>query len=271
VYMNRWFYLDHEPASGAENMAWDEFLFDRAGRLRDSPVLRLYRFDPPAVTIGYHQAPDAVLDVDSLCRGGVDLVRRITGGRALLHEGELTYCVVTPSCGGIFKDGWADAFVSISSAIVEALRSLGVDAGLSGGKHRSGVKGLVPPCLASSGRYEITVRGRKVVGSAQRRTRHAILQHGSILLVPGSERITAYLKGDWDSIRERITSVFEECGGAVGEREVRSAVKEAFAASFYADFHPFDPSPSEREEVRRRTLEKRLEFACVRPAEVSLR
>jgi lipoate-protein ligase A len=270
AHMNRWHYLDHEPASASENMAWDEFLLDRAERLRGSPVLRLYRFDPPAVTIGYHQAPEAILDLDSLRRDGVDLVRRVTGGRALLHEGELTYCIVAPAGNDALGGGFAYAYASISAAIVKALRSLGVDAALSGGRRGDDARGLTTPCLVSACRHEITAGGKKIVGSAQRMTGRAILQHGSILLLPGSERITAYLKGDWDSLRNRITSVSEECGTVVSEREMRSAVKDAFASSFSAVFGAFDPSPAEREEIRRRAMEKDLEFACGRPAEVPL-
>jgi lipoate-protein ligase A len=257
--MNRWHLLDDEAMTAAENMARDEFLLERAERVGTAPVLRLYSFDPPAVSIGYHQDPAAVLDLGALARRRIDLVRRITGGRALLHEGELTYAVCAPMGTSAFGAGLVDTFLAISGVLVSALRSLGVDATLGSGR-RGHRPGNGAPCLVSVSRYEVAVRGRKIAGSAQRRTRKAFLQHGSILLRPASGRIAGYARGDWPSLENRITSVTEERGGAVRESEVRSALIDAFAARFSIRWEPLELSRADAAELGRRTRERQSEF-----------
>ena len=115
--MERWFLLDDNPASGARNMALDEFLLDKAERERMPPLLRLYAFDPPAVTIGHHQGSAHGLDLELLRRDGVEVVRRFTGGRALLHAGELTYCVVAGTDRPPFDTHLQASYLRISEAL----------------------------------------------------------------------------------------------------------------------------------------------------------
>ena len=94
--MERWFLLDDGAAPAAWNMALDEFLLGMVQRKRTAPVLLLYSFDPPAITLGYHEDPLRVLDMRSIERDSIDVASRFTGGRALLHDDELTYCIVGP-------------------------------------------------------------------------------------------------------------------------------------------------------------------------------
>jgi len=264
--MDRWLFLDDGPAPGAENMARDELLFERAQRGAGSPVLRLYSFDPPAVTIGYHQDAERVLDLDALRADGIDWVRRITGGRALLHEGELTYCVASPLGTAFFGARLGETHLAISEALRAALCSIGIDANISRGRGHASGNGITPPCLCSVSRYELAVRGRKIAGSAQRKTAAAFLQHGSILLTPDSARIARYARGAWNSIADRITSVSEELGGAVDADALRAALAEAFSDMFNIEWRPLRLTDRDEEEVRRRALAKRGEwsdmFAC---------
>lgn len=262
--MNRWFLFDDEPFPGNENMARDEFLLERAECGGTEPVLRLYTFRPPAVTVGYHQNPNRILDIGSLRSDGIDVVRRITGGRALLHDGELTYCVAASLDSKIFGSGLHETFLKISGAIAMALRFLGVDACISDGRYHSGDGGLISPCLVSVSRYEVTAGGRKIVASAQRRTKSAFLQHGSILLTPASGGIAGYLNDGWDYLGDRITSVSEETGCGVDERNVRSALIAAFAELFSVGWEPFELSWENLEDIGRRRSEKRAEF-CENP------
>ncbi len=267
--MERWFLFDDNPASGAENMARDEFLLERVAGEEHTPVLRLYSFQPPAITIGYHQDPLAILDIDALRRDRIELVRRITGGRALLHDNELTYCVAarvdSRSCG----TGLRDTFLRISEALTMALRSLDVNAHISNGCTGHSRQELRPPCLASVSRYEITVRGKKIVGSAQRRMGSVFLQHGSILLGPGSLRIVKYLGGMWDSMDDRITSIAEELEREVDAQEVRSSLVEAFSVRFGITLQPTRFSVSEEEEIELRSIEKRRELSHIKGMEVA--
>jgi lipoate-protein ligase A len=267
--MEQWFLFDDNPASGAENMARDEFLLERVDREEHTPILRLYSFQPPAITIGYHQDPLEILDIDALRRDRIELVRRITGGRALLHDKELTYCVAAQvdswSCGA----GLRDTFLRISEALTIALRFLGVNARISNGCTGRGRPGLTPPCLASVSMYEITVRGKKIVGSAQRRTRSVFLQHGSILLGPGSSRIARYLGGTWDSMGDRITSIAEELDREVDAQEVRSSLVEAFSVRFGITLQPTRFSVREEKEIEWRSIEKRRELSHIKGMEVA--
>ncbi len=156
----------------------------------DDPVLRIYRWEPSAVTIGYNQ------DLGDFAEGaaraaGYDVVRRPTGGRAILHADELTYAVVGTSPGPLFGSSLHDVYMTINRALVGFLAGLGVDAEISDGESREDARGLV--CFKSAGRYEIAVGGRKIIGSAQRRSGGCFLQHGSILAGPGHLELLRFL------------------------------------------------------------------------------
>ena len=246
--MPRWYSLDDGPMSGAQNMARDEYIFNRVRGNPGQIILRTYSFEPPCISIGFHQNPEEVLDVEAVCRDGIDLVKRITGGRALLHHEEFTYCIAAGGQTDIFGAGLGETFTRISEVLIEALNSLGVNASLSGGrKQQEG--GAHSPCLASVSRYEITAEGKKIVGSAQRRWGPFFLQHGSVLRGRGSLKISRYLPGGWRDISEQITSLREQTGSDPGHEEIRKAVKGAFASLMGAEFERLDLSESERDEI----------------------
>ena len=176
--------------TGEANMAADRRLLD-GHRPGDDPVLRLYRWDPPAITVGYNQNLED-FDAAAARAAGYDVVRRPTGGRAILHADELTYAVVGSSPGPLFGDSLHAVYMTINRALVAFLAELGLAAEISEGEDRADARGLV--CFRSAGRYEIGVAGRKVVGSAQRRTRGCFLQHGSILAGPGHLELLRFLR-----------------------------------------------------------------------------
>lgn len=269
--MDRWYFLDDDPSSGPENMARDEFLFHRAKREGGPPVLRFYSFEPPAVTIGYHQDPALVVELDLLRRNGIDVVRRITGGRALLHAGEFTYCIVVSQSNRLYRGGLHNTYLAIAQALEAALRNLGIDASISNGRWERRDKTLKPPCLASVSKHEITAQGKKIVCSAQRRTRGAILQHGSILLESGSEEIVTYAKGDWGLLNERMTNVSAEIGRRVDVEEVKASLLEAFAGCFGAAWMPLTLSASDEREIESLAMEKQNEFSSLCSEEVTSR
>ena len=160
------------------------------------PALRLYRWRPWAVSLGYHQREDHLI-AERLRADGIDIVRRPTGGRAILHAEELTYSVVMSVAG----QGVLHVYNAISRALVRGLRHLDVEVSLQRSqpnfpeayRHASSI-----PCFASSARYEIEWRGRKLVGSAQRRYladgKEVVLQHGSILCGPAHLNLVDYLR-----------------------------------------------------------------------------
>ena len=259
--MTEWSLIDDRPSSAAFNMAADEFMLDRACRGGVEPVLRIYGFDPPAVTVGFHQDPHRILDLDALAGDGIELARRITGGRALLHDGELTYCVVSPLDHPSFGGGLQKTFLEISAAVVDALRAIGVPARISGGKRAHRREGMDAPCLVSTSRHEVTSGGRKIVGSAQRRTRSAFLQHGSILVRPASARIADYMRGERQEISSMVTSVYEETGSETAEESLRKALPGSFAARFGVALAARTLDPGDLEEIGARARLKAEEFS----------
>jgi lipoyl(octanoyl) transferase len=177
--------LTDGPASGAENMARDEALL-QAG----VPALRFYSWHPACVSIGFFQNPERDIDLDYLAHAGIDLVRRPTGGRAVLHEHEITYAMVLPE--RYLPPGTAASYRLMADMIVSALASLGVACEV---KPPAGRPDRSAGCFSSTSAYEISVAGRKVVGSAQVRRNGIVLQHGSILLSVDYERQARCLKG----------------------------------------------------------------------------
>ncbi len=160
-------------------MALDEVLTFSCARGEGAPVLRLYTWDRPTVSVGYAQVLEREVDLEACRRLGFAVVRRPTGGRAVLHQHELTYAVAFPK-GLLGPGGVQEDYRRISQGLVLGLRRLGVAASLSRG---SGGRGPVSGvCFLGTSRFEVTVAGRKLVGSAQRRFRDAVLQHGSLLL-----------------------------------------------------------------------------------------
>lgn len=247
--MPRWFFLDDGPMSGAMNMSRDEYLFKRVRDSRDQIILRACSFDPPCISIGFHQEPEKVLDSEAVSESGVDLVRRITGGRALLHQQEFTYCIAASSESGVFANRLGESFRQVADLLIDALSTLGVEASLSGGRRGDPRDGSTSPCLASVSRYEITAGGRKIVGSAQRRWGSVFLQHGSILLGGGARRIGDFLPGDWTGLDRRITSVSEQAGFYPEYEILRDALKGSFERRVGAEFSELVLSKSERDEI----------------------
>lgn len=176
--------VDPAGRSGAANMAIDAGLLAEAARTGRA-FLRLYRFDPPCLSLGRNEAA-AHYDRAAIAQRGLDVVRRPTGGRAVWHEYELTYAVAAPVAAfGSLRH----AYYTIHERIAVALRSLGADATLA--PHQPPPSGRVDQpasCFATPVGGEVLVAGRKLVGSAQVRKRRAFLQHGSILL-DGSQEI----------------------------------------------------------------------------------
>lgn len=174
---NQWRLIIDGPQSGAINMAVDEALLTAidTGCSR-TPVLRIYDWSEPTVSIGYHQ------DAMPFEASGLAVVRRITGGRAVVHSAELTYSIVSPSAHPLFKEGISGAYSVISGCIINALVNSGVKASLAVQGRKTEPKDRAKAaCFFAPSRYEVTIEGKKLVGSAQRRFKTAFLQHGSIL------------------------------------------------------------------------------------------
>jgi len=193
---NRWEFgcLGFRPA--AVNMAEDEAAAHRLLEVAGASTLRVYGWNPSAISIGLHQSFESI-DMARAARQGIDVIRRPTGGRAVLHAQEATYCVVMRVASGSVREVYA----TIARGIQRALHIIGIDADLEVGIVRpAGPRGIARTlaCFSSVVGDEISFKGRKLVGSAQRRyslpdSTEVVLQHGSILLGPAHLNIVDYL------------------------------------------------------------------------------
>jgi len=200
------------PSTGAVNMERDAALLAAHTGGAD-PILRLYRWEPAAVTIGYNQDP-AAFDTGGFGAAGYDVVRRPTGGRAILHADELTYAVIGSSPGPVFGTTLHDTYMKINEALLAFLAGLGIAADISPGESRDEARG--PVCFQSAGRHEVCVDGKKIIGSAQRRTGGVFLQHGSILAGPRHLELATLLKAGTDHDPGELAEVTTDLGRLLG-------------------------------------------------------
>jgi lipoate-protein ligase A len=257
-----WCFVNTGANTGVFNMRFDEALARRlqqastvvapggnADEHQDSlprPTLRLFRWNPWAISVGYNQETGG-LDRDACLREHIDVVRRPTGGRAILHAEELTYSVVMVTG----RRSVLQVYNDISRALVRGLRLFGVDAALQRSQPNFAESYRQPtsiPCFTSSARYEIEWGGRKLVGSAQRRfsdgERDIVLQHGSILVGPAHRRLSEFLTvRDGPTLdvirkdlRERTVDLSEILGGRVDVESLGDCVRAGFEREWAIEF-----------------------------------
>jgi lipoate-protein ligase A len=186
--------LIHTPAAnGAWNMAVDEAILESASNGRVKPTLRLYSWSPPCLSLGYAQ-PVADVDRGRLENYGWDLVRRPTGGKAILHTDELTYAVIAPLSEPRLAGGVLESYQRLSAALIGAMTSLGLSVqALEKTPSENQQATANPVCFETPSNYEITIARKKIIGSAQARRREGVLQHGSFPLTGDLTRITSAL------------------------------------------------------------------------------
>lgn len=189
----RWRLLVDGQAGGATNMAVDEAILEAVVTGDSPPTLRFYGWSPPCLSLGRSQ-PLSDVDLAACAAGGVDVVRRPSGGRAILHTDELTYSVALPASDPRAGSGVIDGYRRLSEGLLAGLERLGAAA--TQAEHRSELAGLSAVCFETPSQYEITVAGLKLVGSAQWRARGGVLQHGTLPLHGDLGRIVAYLALD---------------------------------------------------------------------------
>jgi len=229
--MNIWRYLDTGPASAADNMAMDEKLLTEAAKGCVVPVLRFYTWNPPAVSLGRFQEVARSVNLAACRKHGIDIVRRITGGRAVLHWHELTYSVISPIDNDLFPNDVLGTYKVLASGLLAGFVRLGVPAEMvspSGySAHLVKCDRSEPACFSSPSWYEILVHGRKIVGSAQRRLAGAFLQHGSILIDYDPLLEAEVIPGA--GLPEAVTCIRRELGRDTGLDVVKAAFRTGFS------------------------------------------
>jgi lipoate-protein ligase A len=239
--------------TGSENMALDEALLETSMQGDAPPTLRLYAWNPPCLSIGYAQPIDQV-DRQALHRRGWDLVRRPTGGRAILHTDELTYAVIAADRGPVFAGGVLPSYRRLSAPLAHGLRSLGLAVQVQEAAGNGPAATADPVCFQTPSAQEITVDGRKLLGSAQLRRRGAALQHGTLPLHGDLGRICLGLrypegggrKAAQLALRQSATTVEELRGKPVSWDEAALALVAGFQVCLGATFVQQDPNPVER-------------------------
>ena len=177
-----WRLIDTSYSNAAMNMAIDEALLQSK-----EPVLRFYQWKPSALSLGYFQNVKDI-DLKGCKKRKIDVVRRLTGGKTVLHDKELTYSLVIDE--KLMPKSVIESYKIISKCILYALKSLGVKASMKKSVKKSKSSAI---CFTEPSYYEIVVNGKKIVGSAQTRRQGKLLQHGSILLDVDYDKLISLL------------------------------------------------------------------------------
>ena len=267
-----WRLLVTEALDGATNMAIDEALLRARVSGAAPPTVRFYGWDPPAVSLGYGQPLDDRIDLAACARLGIGIVRRPTGGSAILHEApdrEVTYSVTARAGDAAGLDEVLATYEVVGAGLAAGLRELGLDAKVVP-LIRAGRRPASPAfCFARTGSYEIAVGGKKLVGSAQRRQAGAVLQHGSLLLDADAGRLRAVFPGSGDPLAG-VTTVAAVLGRRLGFDTVAAALGHGLGERLGQPLVPGGLSGVEAELVERLVAEKYATEAWTAKAEVTV-
>jgi lipoyl(octanoyl) transferase len=249
--MDTWRLFVTPPAQGAWNMALDEAILEHIGRGESVPTLRLYAWDPPCLSLG-HAQPFADVDRMRLQERDWEVVRRLTGGRAILHTDEITYSVIAPNDEPRLAGTVLESYNRLAQALLLAVKELDLPVEIEEGRvDHQGM--LNPVCFEVPSTYEITVNGKKLIGSAQARKKEGVLQHGSLPLVGDLTRICQALVFENEAAREsasmrlleRATTVESALGRKVSWETAAQAFIHAFESQLGLSLIKGDLSESE--------------------------
>jgi lipoyl(octanoyl) transferase len=258
--------VDTTPHAGAVNMAIDETIMEAVSAGNAPPTLRFYQWSPPCISLGKRQ-PLSGIDLARCRQDGVQVVRRSTGGLAILHTDELTYSLATspddPRGGGAILDSYR----KLSQGLVRGLELLGLSAQMqpvsSGASHNASAA-----CFEAPSAYEITVDGRKLIGSAQTRPHGKLLQHGSVPLTGDIGRLAKYLVPRTSAsteaqaeelalqLRRRAVTLEVMLGRPILFLEVAAAMAKGFVEALNLDLEAGALSEGERAAAEKLAVDK---------------
>jgi lipoyl(octanoyl) transferase len=227
--------------SASFNMAADETLLMMALERKSPPTLRFYRWEKPTVSIGFFQNTRKEINLDKIIEKGMDFVRRPTGGRAVLHWKEVTFCLTIPTVG---KGLW-EIFRRVHEAIGSGLREAGINAGVEpADRHKifsdESATDRSAACFASPSRYELLLNGKKVAGTAQKQVKDHILIHGSIPIISTYDSLYEVLVFSDEDSREKayekalqkMTSIYSETGIEYSYDELTKHIASGFISEW---------------------------------------
>ncbi len=239
--------------NGFMNMAIDEAIMIAHREGWVPPTIRFYQWSPPAVSLGYFQNLKKEIDIEACQKKGVDIVRRPTGGKAVLHDQELTYSFVIKENHPLVNDSILETYKKISRGIIRGLSYLGVEAKLvplreklkNDPLSRETERNSEPPysaiksiCFSASAQYEVQIEGKKIVGSAQVRKGGVVLQHGSLLIKLEKDKLFSVFNFPSPEVRERLKGRFKAIGleEVLGREVSFSELAEILPRGFEEEF-----------------------------------
>lgn len=242
-------------------MAVDEAVFRSNIRGKSPPTLRFYGWRVPTLSLGYFQDFAKEVDGEACLRLGIETIRRPTGGRAVLHEEDLTYAVIVGD-SPLFPPHILKTFRIVSRCIAAGLAEIGIRAEMKGEGRSAPDESLRSACFFSPSRYELLVGGRKICGAAQMRSHGSFLQHGSLLMAFDPVRTCDVMlphrdkEGQMRRLRTAVTSVREEAASPVDEETLCRVLREGFEKTLGVRIKPGELSPDE-ETLKRELMEKK--------------
>lgn len=260
--MTTWYFLNSGKCSPSFNMALDEALLDWHSEGLIPPVIRFYEWEPATLSIGYFQQAKRDINLDALREQGIGFVRRPTGGRAVLHEHELTYSVIVTESYPNMPESVTEAYRVLSEGILEGFHNLGMDAYFSVPDTEEKKADLKQPksavCFDAPSWYELVVEGKKIAGSAQTRQKGVILQHGAILLDLDEEKLLSVFNFSSEEAKERMRKKLPEKAVAINSlvqkpvsiEQCVTAFRDGFAKSLQIELKPFTLSEEQLNYVR---------------------
>ena len=264
----KWYFLDSGPCDPAYNMAMDEALLDWHSEGLIPPVIRFYEWKPATLSIGYFQSVQKEVNMESVEAQGLGFIRRPTGGRAVLHEHELTYSVVVSEKYPDMPTTVTEAYRKISEGLLKGFQHLGLDAYFSVPGTEEELESLKKPktavCFDTPSWYELVVAGRKVAGSAQTRQKGVILQHGSILLDLDIEKLINTFRFSSKEEKERVQASVSQKAVAINkllQEEIsidmcKQAFKNGFEDALHIDLIEFRLTSEQESYVKKLVNER---------------
>lgn len=251
-----WRLISYRLGDAFENMAIDEAIFRETLKNNQPPTLRFFGWKSPTVSIGYFQELRQEINFESCRLNGVDMVRRMTGGKAVYHCNEVTYSLSAAKTEKYFPDSISKTYEIISRCLARGLSYLGITAHLAGlNANGSGIKRPMSPCCFSvPAGNELMVDNRKICGSAQIRKHGGFLQHGSLLLTFDPLKSAALIREPQPvkKLRSCITAVNEILPAPVDVETICSALRKGFCSELNVDFQ--EGSLTDAEQVVSRDL-----------------
>ncbi|MBT2214843.1 octanoyltransferase [Virgibacillus dakarensis] len=250
-----WGFIDTGIHDAAVNMALDELLLHWHSERKIPPILRFYQWSAPSLSVGYFQNVDKAIDLPALDRYQVPLVRRLTGGSAVLHDDELTYSIIIAEDKPYIPASVGEAYYILSKGIFAGYEKLGITVNYAettkSNKSRSAV------CFEKPALYELMVNGKKISGNAQTRQKGVLLQHGSIPRSIDKIMLFDLFRFPSEELRERnrrafdkkATTISQESNVPISIDTMKDAFKTGFETGVDIELFPFALTNEQWDEV----------------------